>query len=117
MSYRFYSTLLSLLLLITHAWASKSYYLMSHSETFASQCNEENAIYEIRNDFNLKGATVRIPKGCVLRLNGGSINNGQLYLLSDTIIVGTGEIFKQLIIIVENKNVENDIGFVSAEQI
>lgn len=107
MSYRFYSTLLSLLLLITHAWASKSYYLMSHSDTFASQCNEENAIYEIRNDFNLKGATVRIPKGCVLRLNGGSINNGQLYLLSDTKIVGTGEIFKQLIIIVENKNVEN----------
>lgn len=87
--------------------ASKPYILLSPQKSFASQCTKENAIYEVRNDFDLKGAVVRLPKGCVLKLNGGSINNGKIYLLSDTKIVGTGEKCKRLMLGVEIKNVEN----------
>lgn len=40
--------------------------------------NEENTIYEIRYDFDLNGNTIDIPENCILKFNGGSINNGIL---------------------------------------
>ena len=101
--------LLSLLLALAvlPLMANKQYVLLSPSKTFASQCSRENNIYEVRYDFDLKGAAVRLPKGSVLKLNGGSVNNGRMYLLSDTKIVGTGEKMNRLVLCVEHKNVEN----------
>lgn len=102
--------ILSLTLLLGMAiplLANKPYVLLTPNKTFVSQCTSENTIYEIRNDFNLNGDVIRIPKGSVLKLNGGSINNGKLYLLSDTKIIGTGEVLNRLLIGVEHKNVED----------
>lgn len=95
-------------LFITHNnWAYSSYRLLEKDDSFASQCKYENTIYDIRYDFNLNGASVTIPRGCVLKMNGGSINNGTLVLLSDTKIVGTGEKFNHLIVTIDGKKVEN----------
>lgn len=40
--------------------------------------NEPNTIYEIRYDFDLNDAEITIPENCVLKFNGGSLNNGTL---------------------------------------
>lgn len=40
--------------------------------------NKENTIYEIRYDFDLNGAEITIPEGCVLDFQGGSLNNGSI---------------------------------------
>ena len=98
---------LSLMLIVLPLKANKSYVLLVPSKSFASQCTSTNTIYEIRYDFNLNGKVLRLPKGCVLKINGGSINNGKLYLLSDTKIVGTGEKCYRLLLGIEMKNVEN----------
>lgn len=40
--------------------------------------NKSNTIYEIRYDFDLNGAEITIPEGCVLDFQGGSLNNGTI---------------------------------------
>lgn len=40
--------------------------------------NEPNTIYEIRYAFDLNGATINVPEGCVLKFNGGSLSNGTI---------------------------------------
>lgn len=40
--------------------------------------NEPNTIYEIRYDFDLNGAEINIPEGCVLKFEGGSLSNGSI---------------------------------------
>lgn len=40
--------------------------------------NDPNTIYEIRYDFDLNGAEITLPENCVLKFNGGSLNNGTL---------------------------------------
>lgn len=37
-----------------------------------------NTVYEIRYDYDLQGQEVTIPEGCVLKFEGGSINNGTI---------------------------------------
>ena len=41
--------------------------------------NEENTIYEIRYNFDLNGAEIIIPDGCILNFNGGTISNGNIF--------------------------------------
>lgn len=50
----------------------------------------ENTVYIIQYDFDLDGKVVSIPKGCTLWFQGGSINNGTVYL-QDTKIDGVTE--------------------------
>jgi hypothetical protein len=38
--------------------------------------DRENTIYEIRYVIELHGRTITMPKGCILRFNGGRIDNG-----------------------------------------
>ena len=38
--------------------------------------NETNTVYEIRYDFDLGGEEIKVLDGCLLRFNGGSLNNG-----------------------------------------
>lgn len=45
-----------------------------------SMINKENTIYEIRYDFDLNGAEITIPEGCLLDFQGGSIKNGIIKL-------------------------------------
>lgn len=40
--------------------------------------SESNTVYEIRYDFDLNGATINIPEGCILNFKNGSIKNGTL---------------------------------------
>lgn len=54
------------------------YVILRRGSTFASQVTEQNTIYEIRYDFDLGGAVVTIPAGCVLKFNGGKLSNGYI---------------------------------------
>ena len=49
--------------------------------------NEANTVYEIRYDFDLNGAEITVPEGCVLKFDGGKISNGVL-IFNNTYIVG-----------------------------
>lgn len=51
---------------------------------------EENTIYIIQYDFDLDGKVISIPEGCTLWFQGGSINNGTIYL-QETAILGAFE--------------------------
>lgn len=50
--------------------------------------NKSNTIYEIRYDFDLNGAEITIPEGCVLDFQGGSFSNGTI-IGNETIIRDT----------------------------
>lgn len=41
--------------------------------------NQPDTIYEIRYDFDLDGTTIKIPEGCILDFQGGSIVNGKVF--------------------------------------
>ena len=51
---------------------------------------EENTIYIVQYDFDLDGKVISIPNGCTLWFQGGSVNNGTIYL-QDTAILGAFE--------------------------
>lgn len=40
--------------------------------------NQPNTIYEIRYDFDLNASTIKVPNDCILKFEGGSLNNGEL---------------------------------------
>lgn len=52
--------------------------------------NQENTVYIVQYDFDLDGKVISIPKGCTLWFQGGSINNGTMYL-QETAILGAFE--------------------------
>lgn len=47
---------------------------------------QENKVYVIKQDWNLKGETLSLPKGCTLKFKGGCISNGTL--------IGNGTVVK-----------------------
>lgn len=71
------------------------YVILRRDKTFAAQVTLANTIYEIRYDFDLGGASVTIPSGCVLQFNGGSISNG-LVDLNFCKIQGNAKIFSDV---------------------
>ncbi len=54
--------------------------LLNKEKSFASQVRAANTLYEIRDAFDLRGATVKVPSGCTLVFSGGSVKNGTLDL-------------------------------------
>ena len=52
------------------------YVILRKDKTFAEQVTNENTIYEIRYDFDLKGESLHLPANIVLWFLGGSVNNG-----------------------------------------
>ena len=52
--------------------------------------NKPNTVYIIEYDFDLDGKAISIPENCVLWFQGGTINNGSIYL-NDTAILGAFE--------------------------
>lgn len=67
--------------------------------------NEANTVYEIRYDFDLNGATITIPEGCLLKFEGGSFSNGTI-VGSQTRIIGTDSIFQSNCIVQGGFDVE-----------
>lgn len=53
--------------------------------------DKQNTRFIVQYDYDLNGATLNVPAGCTIDLNGGSISNGTL-ALNNTRIVGQGEI-------------------------
>lgn len=51
----------------------------------------ENTIYIVQYDFNLNGATIKLPEDVILFLYGGTLTNGTIYG-NCTEIIGTGSI-------------------------
>lgn len=54
------------------------YVILRKNKSFAEQVTKENTIYEIRYDFDLNGAEITIPESCILKFNGGKLENGTL---------------------------------------
>ena len=50
--------------------------VLSKDTTFGSQLKYRHTIYEICNEFDLKGQTVKIPDDCILFFNGGILYDG-----------------------------------------
>ena len=45
---------------------------------YQDMINKENTVYEIRYDFDLGGNEIIIPEDCILKYEGGSLNNGHI---------------------------------------
>lgn len=58
--------------------ASTRRIILQKGDNIAARVSIANTIYEIKHDFNLNDAVVRIGKNSVLRFNGGSLCNGTL---------------------------------------
>lgn len=52
---------------------------------FAEQIGDSNTKYVIKWDFDLGGESITIPQGCVLKFEGGSLNNGKIVSNKTTI--------------------------------
>lgn len=52
--------------------------VLQPDKSLSSQITKENTVYEIKNDFNLRGQSIAIPSGCALYFNGGLIRNGTI---------------------------------------
>lgn len=60
------------------------------NELFQKAINQPNTIYIIKYDFDLNGKALTIPENSILWFQGGSLNNGSIYL-QDTAILGAFE--------------------------
>lgn len=69
--------------------------------------NNTNTIYEIRYDFDLDEKRIVIPNGSLLKFNGGSLNNGNIY--NDNSLVEIDRNFTDVFI---NIIFENGINYV-----
>lgn len=69
------------------------YKILRRDATFASQVGDSDTIYEIRYDFDLGGASVTIPAGCVLKFVGGKLSNGTITGNNTSIIATETRIF------------------------
>lgn len=54
------------------------YVVVDKNKPLEMQMIKPNTIYEICNDFNLKGENLKLPVGSELRFNGGTLSNGIL---------------------------------------
>ena len=64
-----------------------------------------NEIFYVRDNYNLNGEAIDVPKGCVLKFDGGSIINGTLSSPEPFIIeAGLTQIFKNVKFTIERYN-------------
>lgn len=52
------------------------YVILKKNKSLIEQITEVNTIYEIRYTYDLEGETLNMPDNCVLKFDGGIINNG-----------------------------------------
>lgn len=72
------------------------YVILRKNKTFAEQVTTANTVYEIRYDFDLNSTSITIPSGCVLKFDGGEIQNGTLTGNGTTIDADPIEIFSSV---------------------
>ena len=51
---------------------------LTKDRSFAEQFTQDNTIYVVQHDFDLKGNSVTIPENSVIQFDGGSLQNGVL---------------------------------------
>lgn len=61
------------------------HYVLSKKKPIESQIIRESTIYDVLEDFDLEGNTIRLPKGSQLCFDGGSIKNGTI--ISDYFLI------------------------------
>ena len=67
---------------------------MAHTVTLSKhiplsqQFTRENTVYIIKQDIDLRGTTLKIPAGCTLKFEGGSLRNGFLTGNSTVVVLG-----------------------------
>ena len=74
------------------------YVILRQNKDFVEQVIKANTIYEIRYDFNLNGAEIPIPSGCILKFEGGSLKNGNITLDNTIIEAKPVRIFDNVVI-------------------
>lgn len=52
--------------------------ILLNNGVFKNQLNRENAVYFVRDTFDLEGGKVVLPKNCVLKMDGGFLLNGTI---------------------------------------
>lgn len=57
---------------------SMRYEELNRRSSFKKQIRNPYTIYEIKDEFDLKGESIEIPEHCVLVFNGGSLKNGTI---------------------------------------
>lgn len=72
------------------------YVILRKDKTLAEQMTKTNTIYEIRYDFDLQGAEITIPEGCVLDFQGGKLSNGVIRGKRTCILSGLCHIFNNI---------------------
>ena len=75
-----------------------SYVVLDKDKTFAEQVKQENTIYEIRYDFDLGGEMVPILQGCVLKFEGGCLENGTIKGIGSSVL-SDNQCFKEVSVI------------------
>lgn len=53
--------------------------VLDNTIPISKQISTENTVYEINRDFNLKGELIVVPKGCVLKIINGHLENGTIH--------------------------------------
>jgi len=84
--------LAALTLVVSVPAFAENYILLSAKSSFQEQVKgKTGAVLEIRDDFDLKGATCILPEGVTLLFHGGSLNNGTVDF-NGAMIEGTARI-------------------------
>lgn len=84
-----------------------SYVVLRNDKSLSEQLTTPNTIYEIPNNFDLNGKTVKIPEGCLLRFSGGIISNGLLEGNNTTIDAGDTQLFDSGLLLTGYWNTNN----------
>lgn len=97
----------------TYLSSGYNYVILRENLSFDSQLIGPKTIYEIRYDFDLNGASVRLPSNTCLKFVGGSVNNGTI-LLNDnvTLYADVNAVCKNLML-----SYDTDLDFVSIKNI
>ena len=78
---KFTTSFLSFLFLLffTSLYSQNKVVVLDKGVRIEEQIKASNTLYKISDTYNLNGKELRIPKGCVLYFDGGSIINGSIY--------------------------------------
>lgn len=68
--------ILSVILLLQSNQASAKFIVLDPSRSIHSQLQINECVYEIRNEFDLKGKELKIPENSTLVFRGGKLSNG-----------------------------------------
>lgn len=67
--------------------------ILSPEQSVSSQMTSVNTSYEVRDSFDLEGATVNVPAGCKIIFNGGKFSNGVISGTDLTIETNHDQVF------------------------